>query len=507
MSWLTVEHYYRLVDHVLLEVALPEEKANGKYPMVAADVLSADNGAISGVFFPAVPHTEEYEVDKVIVVKYDKPEDEDRGQAEDEETTEEPEKKTCIIKSTNVKERLDLKLKLVAGLTSPKANETMVGYICKILNNLLNKNFQAMVVFFYEHSLFDKFRPWLLSRSVADLMIRFISLDGKEVPDAEVPISSRIALIQKLLGVLQEPGEAAAHASCILLDVFSKFVASTTSQEAISLTAFTVEKALPFLIDLVLRNINLRHVLPILIAAQESPEIKLTEEQLGSILRHSATLLFQKRERLGMEAFRLLQLVVAALKEQPQLELAWVLASGYNASILELTLRYEFNDMMHYQLSQLITNFQAKNEMTWFTHNDTLANFLATVPCSPLVIRGATFTRGYTSVVTRLLGLLPAQSAEGDDLAKVRQVYLERYQGRTRTNLGGLSFSAKKDENASVIFLSKNEAFEEFRAFLTMPFRIIDEAESAKVFVQEDLEEDTYSSHQYWKLDYQHDLN
>ena len=36
LGWMTNAHFYRLVDHVLLEVDLPAEKRTGKYPMVAA---------------------------------------------------------------------------------------------------------------------------------------------------------------------------------------------------------------------------------------------------------------------------------------------------------------------------------------------------------------------------------------------------------------------------------------------------------------------------------------
>lgn len=75
----------------------------------------------------------------------------------------------------------------------------MVSYICKIVNNLLGKKFQPMVSYFYKNNLFDLFRPWLSSRSVADLIIRFISTDPKEGSPEEVTTARRIELINKLL--------------------------------------------------------------------------------------------------------------------------------------------------------------------------------------------------------------------------------------------------------------------------------------------------------------------
>ena len=51
VEWLKPKHFIRLVDHVLLNVIVEDKKA-GKYPMVAADLLSSDIPTIARIFFP-----------------------------------------------------------------------------------------------------------------------------------------------------------------------------------------------------------------------------------------------------------------------------------------------------------------------------------------------------------------------------------------------------------------------------------------------------------------------
>jgi hypothetical protein len=410
---LTEETFKQLISYVIHEPNPEDIHTNSKrcfkYPFTCADLLGSDSQAILSEFFKSSSEIKEKAAerarkaaalaeDKDDEVNLEDPESAQRTNSTSEESPTSEDKENQI--PTNQVENFEFLDYLFTFLDQPSVNYTAAGYFAKIVNNLYAKKPSIFLSYIYESrpDLLEKMVNHISSKSIAEFLAKLLAFESSLLAnnDDETYNTERIKILNLVVRKLDPKNdvEMVNNSAYLICETFGKYNTMHCGREVLSslLTDQTISYFFGILearnsvsscaVALILGNIfayyilistsrnydgesqeyysqsptmgELKDDLPLIVALLgHIPSIidYLGENQGSSITNQCGTNIIP----FGGAKLKLIELLIIALKTGNQKIHAKLAQAGFVETLLELFLRFEWNNMLHNQVEKVLT--------------------------------------------------------------------------------------------------------------------------------------------------------
>lgn len=406
-------NFKQLIDNVIREPGVEDLEMNQtkyfKYPYVCAEILGADQQAIVAEFFKtsveikerAEKMQKEYEED---MKKSDEVVIEDNEETQSPTSQDSPKSEDKENKSpSGHPEKFEYLDYLFNFLDNSELNFTAAGYFAKIVNNLFVKKPSLFLAYIYEvrPELLEKMVEQISSKSVAEFLAKLLTFESSLLANNEDEtydahrIKTLSLIIQKLDP--KHDVETINNAAYLICETFGKYNTMHHGREVLSslLDEVTISYFFSVLqiknstsscaIALILGNVFAYYILISSSRPQYEDEYEMNDDyasnsQQGTELKDDLPLVGALIENIpsiisylaesqgssitnqyganiipfGAAKLKLIELLIIALKANNKSIQAKLAQSGFIETLLELFLRFEFNNMLHNQVEKVI---------------------------------------------------------------------------------------------------------------------------------------------------------
>jgi len=410
---LTEETFKQLISYVIHEPNPEDIHTNSKrcfkYPFTCADVLGSDSQAILSEFFKSSSEIKEKAAERARKaaalneskddeVNLEDPESAQRTNSTSEESPTSEDKENQV--PTHQVENFEFLDYLFTFLDKDDVNYTAAGYFAKVVNNLYAKKPSIFLSYIYESrpELLEKMVNHIYSKSIGEFLAKLVTFESSLLAnnDDETYNTERIKILDLIVHKLDPKYdvEVINNAAYLICEIFGKYNTMHCGREVLSslLTDQTISYFFGILearnsvsscaVALILGNIfayyilisssrnydnesqeyysqsptmtELKDDLPLIVALlNHIPSIisYLGENQGSSITNQCGTNIVP----FGGAKLKLIELLIIALKTGNQKIHAKLAQSGFVETLLELFLRFEWNNMLHNQVEKVLT--------------------------------------------------------------------------------------------------------------------------------------------------------
>jgi len=407
-------NFKQLIDHVIGEPTTDDLEFNHKkcfkFPYVCAEVLGADYQLIVAEFFKTSLEIKEHaernkknlieDITKSNEVFIEGMEETHSQTSEDGHKSEDEENKI----PSNHPEKFEYLDYLFRFLDNHQLNFTAAGYFAKIVNNLFAKKPSIFLAYIYEvrPDLLEKMVDQISSKSIAEFLAKLLTFESSLLTnnDDEIYNAHRIKTLNLIIQKVDPKNEIETinNAAYLVCETFGKYNTMHCEKEVLGslLDEQTINYFFSILqaknstsscaIALILGNIfayyilinssrshydqdfdqseyytqntqqsnELKDDLPLVKALIENiPNIisYLAESQGSSITNQYGANIVP----FGAAKLKLIELLIIALKANNKKIEAKLANSGFIETLLELFLRFEFNNMLHNQVEKVVS--------------------------------------------------------------------------------------------------------------------------------------------------------